>query len=75
MGEQTYDLALDWPRLVLPERARVRPLAHARSGVAVRSLVKSSEYTSGGAMTTRVSTGRADATPRGCFANKIPRGG
>jgi hypothetical protein len=43
----TADRALDRPRLVPPERAEARPLAHPRSGVAVRSLDKPSGDTNG----------------------------
>lgn len=68
VGEKTYGRALAWPRLVLPEHARVRPLAHARSGVALRSVVKSSEATSGG----RDDDARVDL-PRRCFAVQMLR--
>ena len=70
----TADRALDRPRLVPLERADLRPLAHWRSGVAVRSLDKPSGDTSERAMTRRVSTSRADATPCGPRHQQNPRG-
>ena len=68
----TADRALDRPRLVPPERADLRPLSQWRSGVAVRSLDKPSGDTSERAMTRRVSTSRADATPCGPRHQKTP---
>ena len=68
----TADRALDRPRLVPPERADLRPLSQWRSGVAVRSLDKPSGDTSERAMTRRVSTSRADATPCGPRHQKEP---
>ena len=70
----TADRALDRPRLVPPERADLRPLSQCRSGVAVRSLDKPSGDTSERAMTRRVSTSRADATPCGPRHQQNPRG-